>query len=192
MIPGVIILSVVLVLVSLIIIIVQKTKIYKAYLVKQDLENKQAELKQTISIQNKELLRKVIQLNNDDSGVKLTIQKLEKLKSNPGVNSKQKIQNIINELELSVNNNLWNESEIQFSTIHSEFFDILSTKFPDLSLSEKKLCTLIYLNFSPKEIALITQKSYKRILVAKNKLKSKLNLSGNEKINSFLQSLAQL
>lgn len=183
---------VLLVLISWIVVIKLKAKINKSFLAKQSLESEQIELRNQISNQNKELVSKVLQLSGDNSSVKFAIQKLKILKSDLGTSSKQKVQQVINDLEHSVNDTIWNEFEYRFTKVHPQFYKKLSLKIPNLTTSEKRLCALIHLNFSSKEIATIIKQSPKSVLVAKSRLRNKLNLSSSDKISNFLHRITDL
>ena len=169
-----------------------RTRIRKSQKAKQELEKHEVELKDQISNQNKELVSKILQLCDHNSGVKYTIQKLVKLKSEMGINSKQKIQQVINDLEHSVNSNIWDEFEHRFMKVHPFLYKNLSKYYPQLTANERRLCALIHLNFSSKEIAHITKQSHKSIIVAKSRLRSKINIGESSKITDFLHKLTQL
>jgi len=180
------------ILASWIIVVIQKSKIQKSQLEKQNLEHQKVDLKDQINVQNKELVSKILQLSDNDSGVKLTIKKLNKLKAEMGVNSKQKIQQVINDLEHSINSNIWDEFEHRFTKVHPQLYEKLSMHYPNLTNNERRLCALILLDLSSKEIANITKQSHNSILVAKSRLRGKLNKPEDVKIVDFLHELMLL
>lgn len=182
---------VILVLITTIVIIIQinKSKLDK----KKNTELKdEIELqKDEIQLQGKELLSKTLRLGNENSEISYAIQQLEKLKAEFGVQGKQKIQQVIQQLEQSKNNDIWEEFEIRFSLVNSRFYDVLLAAYPGLTVNEKRLSALMYLNFSTKEIARILKQNHRSILVAKSRLRKKMNVpEGVELSNHIFELIA--
>jgi len=97
------------------------------------------------------------------------------------------IDNIIKDLRLCTNKNAWEEFEICFQDIHSDFYRKLEIRYPSLSINEKRLCAFLRLNMTTKEIASITQQSTNSIEVARTRLRKKLNLSNKDiSLTSFI------
>lgn len=142
--------------------------------------------------QGKELMSKILQLGSNNSEVSFVINQLETLKAELGVQGKQKIQHIIINLEQHQNKDIWNEFEIRFSQVNTKFYESLAKLFPMLTSNEKRLASLIFLNFSTKEISQITKQSYRSILVAKSRLRKRLSLEQNEELTTFLTKLSTL
>ena len=84
----------------------------------------------------------------------------------------------------------WKEFETHFSQVHSDFYQKLHEKFPDITLNERKLCAFLRLNMTTKDIASITHQSVHSINVARTRLRRKMNLANSEEnLVSFLMSL---
>lgn len=156
----------------------------------EHLEKKIETLSQSNDQKNKELAVKLLQLINQNTEKEYLVIKLKQLKSNVGVNSKFQIQELINEINLKIDKDLWGEFEVRFTNIHSDFYSKLLSENPNLTQGEKRLCFLLYLNFSPKEISVITKHSYRSILVAKYRLKNKLQLSKSEELTNYLHQIS--
>jgi DNA-binding CsgD family transcriptional regulator len=93
-----------------------------------------------------------------------------------------------------VNSNIdldvWKEFEIRFNQVQHDFYSKLSSKFPDLSANEKRLCAFLKLNISTREISALTGQSQKSIDIARNRLRKKLNLTNvNMTLNDFFAKL---
>lgn len=156
----------------------------------KNLEEKVEYQKDELIIQGKELVSKTLQLGCNNSEVNYTIQKLKKLKSEFGVQGRQKIQQLILELEYNQNKDIWSEFELRFSKVNNGFYEKLLTRFPSLTFSEKRLAVLVLLNFSAKEIASITKQTYRSVLVAKSRLRKKMNLQPSVDLANYLNELS--
>lgn len=153
------------------------------------LEKKIETLNKNNDQKDKELASKLLQLINHNTEKEYLVNKLNGIKLNVSVKLKSQIQELINEINLKIDKDLWNEFEVRFTNIHSDFYCKLLAQNPSLTQGEKRLCSLLYLNFSPKEISLITKQSYRGILVAKYRLKNKLQLSNSDELTNFLNQL---
>ena len=72
---------------------------------------------------------------------------------------------------------------------NSKFLDLLSTRHPDLTKSEKRICAFMLINLSTKEIAELLDRSPRTVDVTKYNIRKKLNtdLSTDE----YLRRLAE-
>lgn len=100
----------------------------------------------------------------------------------------------IKELHLHLQNNIhiFNNTDNlnkQINAIYKDFLDNLETKHPGLTKSEKKLCTMLYVNMSSKEIATMTNTTIRTIETSRYRLRKKFGLSRDEDIVSFLQKI---
>ncbi|MFJ1473316.1 triple tyrosine motif-containing protein [Capnocytophaga cynodegmi] len=80
----------------------------------------------------------------------------------------------------------WQIFQENFDMIHKNFFKNLKKKYPNLTSSDLKLCVLIRLNYSTKEIAAIQGISIRGIETARYRLRKKLNLSEEDSLTNFL------
>ena len=74
----------------------------------------------------------------------------------------------------------WAEVEKTMASNNDNFFDNLLKEYPNLTKNERKLCTLIHMNLSTKEIANITHQSIGSINVARSRLRQKFGLTDSE------------
>ena len=80
----------------------------------------------------------------------------------------------------------WDEFRKCFEQVHSEFFKELTRHFSDLSKKELRLCALLKLNLTSKEIATITGISPSSVKMARYRLRKKLSLGSEEDLVAFL------
>lgn len=108
----------------------------------------------------------------------------------PESEQKNKIKNIYQHLQNNIHvfSNAENLNK-QIDKVYKDFLNRLEEKHPGLTKAEKKLCTLLYVNMSSKEIATITNSTIRTIETSRYRLRKKFNLSRDEDIVSFLQKI---
>ncbi|WP_010136281.1 helix-turn-helix transcriptional regulator [Ochrovirga pacifica] len=85
--------------------------------------------------------------------------------------------------------NLWEDFNQRFIVLNKGFYDRLQKKVPNLSASELKLCALIKLNFSGKEMAYLLGISLGSVHVARHRLRKKINLDRQTNLTSFINNI---
>lgn len=106
----------------------------------------------------------------------------------------QEQQRIIRSISVDLNSQLAADEELELfqqnvEQVNAEFYAALMGKHPSLTLSEKKLCGLIRLNMSGKEIANIRNVDPATITKSKQRLRKKLNLDPATDLNAFMQTV---
>jgi len=99
------------------------------------------------------------------------------------------IQEVINEIQSAQDQHLWKEFEYYFNSVHKNFYSKLNAQYPNLTINERRLCALISLNLTTKNISSITHQSMHSIDIARARLRKKLGIS-NVKVSvySFLSN----
>jgi len=96
------------------------------------------------------------------------------------------ISSIIELVEDRASMNSWTQFELLFKSAHPFFVKKLLSDFPGMSMSEIKLCSLIKLNMSIKNIAYILHQKPESVKVSRSRLRKKLGLEHSQNLNSFL------
>ena len=96
---------------------------------------------------------------------------------------------ILNDLKKSGDQNMLEEFETRFLGVHEKFFSKLNEIAPDLTPSEIRICALIKLNLSTKEIVNITNRTVGTIDNARSKIRKKLNLKEDENLQTFISQI---
>ena len=91
-------------------------------------------------------------------------------------------RDILNELKDELVEAVWIEFEKKVTNTHEIFFINLLNDHPDLSSSELKICALVRLNMSSKEMAAVMHQTPASIDVARSRLRKKLNMSNEENL----------
>jgi DNA-binding CsgD family transcriptional regulator len=77
----------------------------------------------------------------------------------------------------------------ELESVHKDFILNLTTKYPDITTAEKRLATLVRLDFSNKEISAILNISPKSVEIARYRLRKKLNVRSGYNLTKFLTDL---
>lgn len=85
----------------------------------------------------------------------------------------------------------WNLFMQNFDLIHEHFFRNLKQRYPQLTMGDLKLCGLLRLNLSTKEIASYTHLSIRGVESARLRLRRKLGLTGDQSLVEFLVMFTQ-
>jgi DNA-binding CsgD family transcriptional regulator len=80
----------------------------------------------------------------------------------------------------------WAVFKENFNLIHENFFGRLQERYPTLTPTDLKLCALLSLNYSSKEIANMLNLTLRGVEAARYRLRKKLNLSEEENLVSFI------
>lgn len=90
-----------------------------------------------------------------------------------------------------VKGDMWQDFELIYKSSKSSFGNVLEEKHPDLTANEKRLCYLIAMNLTTKEIANISHKTYRSVEMARFRLRKKFNLEKDEDLYGYLNSLVK-
>ena len=166
-----------------------KTKYQKLDLLRWNLKLEKKNLTLELERKNKKLSVTLLNLIERNKFISKISEKLEYVKFNKKDIDLQKINNMIRSIDKDLTINLWKEFDVSYVEVHKEFFDKLSNFSSALTPNERRLCTLIKLNMSTKDISSITYQSTHSIKIARYRLRKKLGLVRNENLSSFLNNL---
>lgn len=85
----------------------------------------------------------------------------------------------------------WDQFTIHFTNVNADFFDILKTKYPDVTSNELKLCAYLKMNLSSKEIAQLMNITIKAVEVGRYRLRKKLQIQSDVNLYDFLVQLSK-
>jgi tetratricopeptide (TPR) repeat protein len=184
------------ILMALVLILILKLRIEKQKKKQAEIEKKQAELeKQTADIQlesqQKELTLNVMSLIRKNELILDFSNRLIQIKeAMTDEKAGTEILQLINAIQKSADDTVWEEFELRFKQVHSNFYERLIAQFPDLTPSELKLCALLKLNLSNKEISELSGQRAATLEVARYRLRKKLGIS-NSQVNlvTFLSQI---
>ncbi len=103
---------------------------------------------------------------------------------------KQKIMQIAQKIRVSSKAQICVEFELRFTHVHEGFFTKLLEQYPELTSNELRLCALLKLNMSTKEMADLTGQSLNAIEMARFRIRKKLGISNtNQNLVGFLSKI---
>lgn len=85
--------------------------------------------------------------------------------------------------------NEWSEFEKWFGEVHNDFYENLKLKYPTLSQREQKICALLKLKLSTKDISRLTNLSPGSIEQYRIRIRKKLNLERGANLTTFIDSI---
>ena len=156
---------------------------------KKEMEMERERLLDKLSYTNKELTTHVMYLLKKNEFILTIIEKLKKARLDAKPENKKVMAELIAELKSNTDTVSWEEFEVRFQQVHTEFYTKLNKKHPDLSTNEIRMCAFFKLNMTSKEIAAITYQSLNSIKVARYRLRKKLQLEKDENLVAFLSRL---
>ncbi len=81
---------------------------------------------------------------------------------------------------------VWSTFEIHFNRINNQFVHRLKDLYPELTSSDLKLCVLLRLNLTTKEIAPLLNITVRGVEIRRYRLRKRLKLNSDENLNDFL------
>ncbi len=150
--------------------------------------NKELEIQKAnelLELKNKELAASALQLVEKDEFLKELKTKLRGGGENMKVSEMNKI---LRTISISNNNN-WEEFKLRFTAVNEKFYQKLTQKYPKLSQSDHKICALIKLNFSSKDMSRLLGISVESVHTTRYRLRKKLGLERSSNLEDFIASL---
>ncbi|MEL6194490.1 MAG: tetratricopeptide repeat protein, partial [Bacteroidota bacterium] len=109
------------------------------------------------------------------------------LKAVDGKLDARELKKIVRSISVSNDQN-WKEFRTRFVSVNKGFYDKMQARFPALSQRDLKLCALIKLNFSCKEMAKLLGISVESAHTSRYRLRKKLNLTRDVNLTEFIAS----
>ena len=89
-------------------------------------------------------------------------------------------------LDKSVDKNEWQGFLLAFEQVHQDFFSALKSECDSLTPNDLRLCALLRMNMSSKEIATMLGISADSVRVARHRVRKKLDIPHEEKLIDHL------
>lgn len=154
------------------VIALEEQKKLKQQQFENDIDHKESQLS-AITIQ-------MLQKNEIIEEIKEVIQKKE-------INAEAQLSKIVKRYATQDSN--WNDFDKNFESVNKNFYSKLKQKYPNISANDLKICALIKLNLSIKEMASILNISPDSVKTARHRLRKKLQLTTEENLTDFILSI---
>ncbi|OEJ99013.1 hypothetical protein A8C32_07490 [Flavivirga aquatica] len=145
-------------------------------------QKKEQNSKELLDIKNSELTISTLQLIEKEEVIKSLSDHIKKYNADNG--SKLLLKSIENR---SVS--LWDAFNNRFISQNDGFYERLKEKVPNLSSADLKICALIKLNFSGKEMAYLLGISLGSVHVARHRLRKKIGLERDINLTNYINSI---
>lgn len=152
-------------------------------------EEEKKRLSMEVELRNRELASKAVFHASMSEVVTDMSKKMKRLAPRVNKEGAKELETMIRDLDALASGEEWKEFETRFVQVHEDFNDKLLQICPDLSPVELKVCSLLRLNMSSKEIAVLTNRSQATIINTRSQIRKKLRLVSEDNLTSFLLSL---
>jgi tetratricopeptide (TPR) repeat protein len=150
---------------------------------------KQQRLSHDLEMKSKELLANSISHIHTQNVKNDIASKLEALLDKLSSKDQQRFAPLVRSLMKHSPAKFSKDFEIRFLGVYDDFYQRLLDLAPDLSPTELKVCAFIKLNFTTKDIALISNRSLRTIENSRSLIRTKLQLNANENLQNFILSI---
>lgn len=174
--------SLLLIIILLIIIFILFIIYYRRNLELKENKIHQEKINQDLKSKNDIINIKRLQQHQENNFIDNIIKQLNELSNKTtSTNIRSEISSMTRQLNQSKDKSDWTEVEKSLQEFNSNFYNNLIKEFPELTPNDRRLCTLIHMNMSTKEISAITHQSIGSINTARTRLRKKLNITGDDK-----------
>lgn len=155
------------------------------------MNNKLSSLNNTVVDKNKELTSYSLYISQMQELIRNLINKISEVKRN----SDEKDSQLINEITSMVNTNkmvgrkFWQEYDKQFKAMNFDFLHRLTMKHPELTNTEIRICSFLYLNMTTKEIANMTNRSVRTVENFRYRIRKKIKQDKNINLTTYIHSI---
>jgi DNA-binding response OmpR family regulator/DNA-binding CsgD family transcriptional regulator len=152
-------------------------------------KHKEDRLNTELERNKKELAIAALHLANHQKRNEELLVEIKKLIPYIGKEGMEIVRNIINVNKSNCENDFLNVFETQFRDVHADFYNRLHNLHPDLTPTEKKICTFLKMNLNTKEIAVLLFSTPASIEVTRAKIRKKLNLDHSESLTGYVAGI---
>ncbi len=99
------------------------------------------------------------------------------------------IRKIISDNKSNYENDFLNIFETQFKDVHADFYERLDAKHPELTPTEKKICTFLKMNLNSKEIAVLLLSTPAYIEVARARIRKKFGIGHHDSLSGYIAGI---
>lgn len=166
----------------------KKRLVAQQHLVIQKQENEKA--KTDLEIKRKELTAKVHTIVTFEELIKRLEEEIHKMIEGTNPQNAETLNSVLKLLNnKEKTEETWKEFLKHFDELNDDFITKLTAKFPELSPIEVRLCAMLRLNMSTKEIAEITKRAVRTIEFYRTSIRKKIGIQNCENLSTFLSNL---
>lgn len=99
------------------------------------------------------------------------------------------IRQIISDNKSNYENDFLNIFETQFRDVHADFYERIDRKHPELTPTEKKICTFLKMKLNTKEIAVLLLSTPASIEVTRARIRKKIGLDHFQSLTEYISGI---
>jgi len=151
---------------------------------------KTASKEHQLAAKNKELASATMHLVQKAQLIQTIDGTLQSLKTKIPSNNQAEVDSLLNIIKDGGKlDDAWDDFTKQFDLVHVEFHQRITTRYPQLTKTDFKLCTYLRMNLSSKEIASLMFVSLRAVEVSRSRLRKRLNLDKSQNLIAFIQNI---
>jgi tetratricopeptide (TPR) repeat protein len=170
-----------------------KNALLKEEALRTQLENQkllESELQNSIVLKSQLITSHTLQLIRKNNILETVKKELSLIKKSEKKDRDELIYNLLKTINYDIlNDENWENFSHIFSQVHKDFITQLKIRYPALSPSEIRLCSLLKLNLHSHEIATILGVSHDSLRIARYRLRKKLDLEKSDNLFSLLMEI---
>lgn len=153
-------------------------------------EQKSLMLEKELQNKNNELTLQTTVLVKRNQAIQTLLEELDKQKETLGDRYPNKLYKRMKTLlEETLNNQAdWVLFESYFNSTHQNFMDRLRQRYEDITTGDLRICCLLRMNLSTKEIASLLNVSVRAVEIRRYRLRKRLGLEGDTNLIDFLMN----
>jgi tetratricopeptide (TPR) repeat protein len=150
---------------------------------------KEAELRKDLDYKNRSITTYALSIVQKNEVLEEVRESIHSILKNPNDQAKH-FHKLAGAIDASFRNDKdWDEFKKYFEEVNSDFFVRLKEIQPDLTSSESRLCSLIRLDLNVKQAATILRIAPDSVKIARHRLRKKFNLQTEENLNYFIMAI---
>lgn len=145
----------------------------------QDLERALA----LTEVKTRELTASALQMIEKERFIEELLKELEESSSSSYPSMASKV--------LRSKKDMWQEFNMRFTEVNTEFYNKLREHHPDLTPTEQKHCALIKLNFSSKEMADLLNITLNTVHISRHRIRKKFGLERDDNLSNYIADITR-
>ena len=139
--------------------------------------------------QNRELASNLLYLSSVQNTVEQVKNELKTIIKNKPALKNNDFTTVFGYLDTHSDHNRWGEFYERFDEIHSDFLKKLTNLHPNLTASEIRICVLLKLNISTKDVCFLTSRSLRTIENIRYRMRKKMGLEKDLGLVQYILSI---
>jgi tetratricopeptide (TPR) repeat protein len=150
-------------------------------------EQEQAIAKKEAEANQKLVVSKMLIISHNSEFLSAILTELQALNFKLDTEVQQEsMKKILSSIKCQVHTKRWDDFQQQYLEAHKDFFAKLNETHPGLTSGEHRLCAMLRMNLSIKEISELTMQNHRAVEMARHRLRNKFNLEREENLVAYL------